>query len=157
MKRIALIVGALVLTFAAGVAVGMRSVSIATSINPGLVNALNSVGQNLFGFDVFSAQIHPPDPTLPPDAVQMDVVAHPPDPNSVIVPIPKIVNIAISNHPPDPNLELDCQIGLQMVLDPNGGNPTAPAVTAIYDSTVLTPVPGRPIGRAFCERVRVDP
>jgi len=147
MKRIALIVGALVLTFAAGVAVGMRSVSIATSINPGLVNALNSVGQNLFGFEVFGARIHPPGPNLP--AVQMDVVAHPPDPVNNIVPFPKIINVA---HPPDPTFPPSpCTVGMQVVLGSDD------FVTAIVNPVVvadglLTVTEGRPTG-AFCEAV----
>lgn len=44
----------------------------ATSINSGLVQAFNSVGQNLFGAAVFSAVTVPPNPTLPQGAVQLD-------------------------------------------------------------------------------------
>jgi hypothetical protein len=158
MKRVALFAGALVLTFAAGVAVGARSVSIATSINPGLVNALNSVGQNLFGFDVFAGSVVPADDSMLQGAVQMDLVAHPPDPfMPEVVGFPKIVNIAIG-HPPDPGFPPNpCRVALQMTVDPS--NPDGVLVTAIYDSSlvaegVVVVEPGRlDTTGAFCESV----
>lgn len=47
--------------------------SFATSINFGLVQALDSVGKNLFGSQVFSARALPPNPVFPAGAVQLDV------------------------------------------------------------------------------------
>jgi len=53
---------ALAMTFAAGVVVGMKSMPFATEVNPGPVNALDSVGQKPFGDEAFGASALPPDP-----------------------------------------------------------------------------------------------
>lgn len=60
--------------FAAGYAVA-AAVSFATSINTGLVQAIDSVGKNLFGSQVFSARTLPPSPIFPAGAVALDVAA----------------------------------------------------------------------------------
>ena len=51
----------------------VASVPFATQINQGLVQALNSVGQNLFGSAVFGARAHPPDPVYPIGGVKLDL------------------------------------------------------------------------------------
>jgi hypothetical protein len=60
--------------FGAGYAVA-SVLSFATSINLGLVQALDSVGKNLFGSQVFSARTLPPNPVFPAGAVALDVAA----------------------------------------------------------------------------------
>jgi hypothetical protein len=64
-----------VLAFAAGWT--SAGTLFATRVNTGLVQAFNSVGQNLFGEAAFGAVVVPPNPTVPPNpivpGVQMDV------------------------------------------------------------------------------------
>jgi hypothetical protein len=60
--------------FAAGY-VAATVLSFTTSINLGLVQAVDSVGKNLFGSEVFGARAVPPNPIFPAGAVQLDVAA----------------------------------------------------------------------------------
>ena len=60
--------------FAAGYAVA-AVLPFSTSINLGLVQALDSVGKNLFGSQVFSARALPPSPIFPAGAVALDVAS----------------------------------------------------------------------------------
>ena len=60
--------------FGAGYAVA-AVVSFATGINGGLVQALDSVGKNLFGSAVFSTVALPPSPIFPNGAMQLDIAA----------------------------------------------------------------------------------
>lgn len=67
MTGLALLLGG---AFAAGWV--SANLPIATSVNAGLVEALNSVGQNLFGSAVFAARLYPVDP-FGPDLLQIDL------------------------------------------------------------------------------------
>lgn len=60
--------------FVAGYAVA-SVLPFATSINLGLVQAIDSVGKNLFGSQVFSARALPPSPIFPAGAVALDVAS----------------------------------------------------------------------------------
>lgn len=60
--------------FAAGYALASVQ-AFSTSINTGLVQALDSVGKNLFGSEVFGARALPPNPIFPAGAVALDVAA----------------------------------------------------------------------------------
>ncbi len=74
--RIVSLLVVLVVVFASGYAAAM--LSIATNANAGLVKALNSVGQNLFGRDIFGAEFMPTDPCIGficQNGVQIDLAA----------------------------------------------------------------------------------
>jgi hypothetical protein len=58
--------------FAAGYALA-AVLPFSTSINTGLVQALDSVGKSLYGSQVFSARALPPNPVFPSGAVALDV------------------------------------------------------------------------------------
>jgi hypothetical protein len=60
--------------FAAGYALA-AVLPFSFSINAGLVQALDSVGKNLFGSEVFGARALPPNPVFPAGAVALDVAA----------------------------------------------------------------------------------
>ena len=60
--------------FAAGYAMA-TVLPFATSINLGLVQALDSVGKSLYGSQVFSARTLPPSPIFPAGAVALDVAS----------------------------------------------------------------------------------
>jgi hypothetical protein len=158
MKRILFTAGALMLTFTAGVATGMKSEPFATTINAGLVNALNSVGQNLFGTSAFGARIQPPTPVRP-ESVQIDIVAIPWEdfglPPSPIM--PKIINLVVG-YPPD---EVHpCRIGMQITVEADGTmngiiNPDVQVAHLGFMQGVETlgPTDGRAVaivGTAFC-------
>lgn len=152
MKRMLFSLGALIFTFAAGVAIGKQSVGYASEINTGLVNAMNSVGQNLFGSSAFGASYYPPDPVFPVGAVQLDVVSRvgiPPVDDDL--PFPKMINVVVG-YPPDP-IQPECMIGMQITLGADG------TIAGIYDPNVqdlhpellnFTLEPGTPGGTAFC-------
>ena len=65
------VIAAVAVAFAAGWATA--GTLYATRINAGLVQAFNSVGQDLFGEAVFGAAMVPPNPVLPQGAVQIDI------------------------------------------------------------------------------------
>jgi len=120
--------GAFLLTFGAGWVAG--STTTATTINRGLLTAFNSVGQNLFGTDVFSASLGSTETGLP--AVQLDL--------STDAGVPTVVNL----HPPNPNTPLECRaIGLQIQVTP--ATPDESAQTKVYyDPDSVQPVPTYP-------------
>ncbi len=147
MKRIAVVVGILLLTFGAGVATGMKSVPFATDVNAGLVNALNSVGQNLFDSDAFGASV-PPSPVQP--VVQVDVVGAPMEVGGVEPqPFRKIINIV---YPPDP-ANPECRIAIQLSLESDG------TAIGVIDNSVTDFFPrfGTPTGTAFCQTPAREP
>lgn len=91
--------------FTAGWAAGGSA--FASTLNTGLVAALNSVGQNLFGTAVFSASA-PPDPVLPADPMRLDFgdnsllpitlnVFWPPDPVQPVDPCRSYLQVAIAD------------------------------------------------------------
>lgn len=82
----------------------------ATSVNPGLVNALDSVGKNLFGSAVF-AVAWPPTPITPTEPVRLFVAD-----NSQI---PLALNVFWPPNPITPT-EL-CHSYLQVSVDPGAG------------------------------------
>jgi len=151
MKRKLLIAFSFLLTFVAGLVTGATG-GFTTEPNEGLVEALDSVGKNLFGYGMFGAQInHPPDP-VEPDEVQVDFALYPPDP---IYPglFPKRINFAFypavpSEHPPDP-----CRTGLQINIAADG------SMSGIIDPDLLPsfelqytedPIPG-----AYCDNTAI--
>lgn len=86
----------------------------ATRVNAGLVNAFNSVGQNLFGEAAFGAVVVPPNPTVPPNpivpAVQMDF--------ALDTRIPTFVGVVSPTEPCRRFAQLEIQDGtLTMAVD----------------------------------------
>lgn len=103
----------------------------ATSVNSGLVNALNSVGQNLFGSAVFRA-VQPADPVLPSDPIRVFFAD-----NSRI---PLAFNVFA---PPDPITPTNpCRSYLQVSVDPVAGVVVKydPAAVPAGFSTDMQPV-----------------
>jgi len=139
-KRVltAMVSGAFLLTFAAGWVAG--STTTATTINRGLLTAFDSVGQNMFGTDVFSASLGTTETGLP--AVQLDL--------STDAGVPTVVNL----HPPSPNTgPLQCKdIGLQIQVTPATAD--EPAQTRVYyDPDSVQPVPAPPYPPSPCQPV----
>lgn len=134
------------LAYAAGMASAGEKTGFEASVNKGLVNAFNSVGQNLFGSEAFGATVRfgaPPDDGTP-QAVQMDIVCQAPPEDDTPVAFQRIVNIV---YPPDEvHPENGCRIGLQLVLDEVG-------VTAIVSPDVpeFMTISGVPSGEPFCD------
>jgi len=110
----------------------------ATQINKGLVNAFNSVGQNLFGSAVFGARVIPPDPIFPTDTVQLDVADD--------TRIPVVLN---AFAPPNPLTPTDpCRTYVQVVVGDGGVrvtvDPDAPeGVLEVSSLAAVTPSPAR--------------
>lgn len=102
------IVWIVALSLALGFAAGWAGNEFATQVNPGLVNALDSVGENLFGEAVFSSLVHPPDPNRGTDeAVRLDFAED--------AQIPILLNVF---HPPGPSEP--CRSFLQVEISPLG-------------------------------------
>lgn len=101
---------ALGVAFAAGWA--GANTSFATSINPGLVRALNVVGQDLFGSAVFGARRVPPNPIYPTDPirVQLDLAS-----DSQIA---TALNLFYPVDPVIPNSV--CRVVAQLAVTPQG-------------------------------------
>lgn len=96
-------------------------VKFADKVNSGLVTALNSVGQNLFGSAVFNVQ-HPVDPAIPGDPLRLFYAA-----NSHV---PAQFNVFI---PPNPVFPVDpCHTFLQVSVTPAGTDLPA-RVELLYD------------------------
>lgn len=129
---------AFLLTFGAGWVAG--STTTATTINRGLLTAVDSVGQNLFGTGVFSASLGTTEAGLP--AVQLDL--------STDAGVPTVVNL----HPPNPNTDpLQCRdIGLQIQLTPATADEPA-QTTVYYDPDSVQPVPAPPFPPSPCQPV----
>jgi hypothetical protein len=84
--------------------------TFATRINRGLVNAFNSVGQNLFGSAVFGARVVPPNPTFPTSTVQLDFADD--------TRIPVVLN---AFAPPSPLIPTDpCRTYVQVAIGDGG-------------------------------------
>jgi hypothetical protein len=145
MKRACFMVAVLLLTFTAGIVIGATSSPVKTTINDGLVMALDSVGKNLFGDRMFAASVENLGEPVQSEGVQMDVVMYPPDP---VFPelFPKQINFAY--YPLDP-ADTSCRIGLQINIAADG------STSAIINPDILPtfeiqatedPIPG-----AFCD------
>ena len=127
-------------SFAAGWAVGDSA--FATSVNSGLVTAMNSVGQNLFGTAVFGVTV-PPNPIVPPNPTRLDF-----GDNSLL---PITLNVFNKQTPTDP-----CRSYLQVAIAdgdvvltydptyaPEGFSATAVAadLSTVYPATSQCPAP----------------
>ena len=129
MKSRLITAGAFLITFVTGLVIGATG-AFTTVPNEGLVQALDSVGKNLFGYGMFGAQINQsPEPNEPAE-VQIDLVMYPPDP---IYPelFPKRINFAFypavpSEQPPDP-----CRTGLQINIAADG------SISGIIDPDIV--------------------
>lgn len=130
--------------FAAGYAVA-SVLPFATSINLGLVQALDSVGKNLFGSQVFSARALPPNPIFPAGAVALDVASDSRIGTSIGVFIPN-----------DPVQSGPCaQIASIDIVPPSGGLGEGPGSYRLrYDPSRLVAepatLPPSPINVARC-------
>lgn len=130
--------------FGAGYAVA-SVLSFATSINLGLVQALDSVGKNLFGSQVFGARTLPPSPIFPAGAVALDVAAD--------SRIGASIGVFFPNDPIQPS---PCtQIAALDVIPPSGGLGEGPGSYRLrYDPSRLVPeattLPPNPINVARC-------
>jgi hypothetical protein len=78
--------------------------AFATSVNSGLVTALNSVGQNLFGVQ------WPTDPLTPPDPIRLDFGDN--------AQLPVTVNVFNKQFPGDPTAP--CRSYLQVAIKERG-------------------------------------
>lgn len=110
--------------FFAGWAFGATAIS--ERVTSGLVQAMHSVGANLFGTQIFAAGIidpgiYPPDPINEARAVQLDF--------SDASEIPLVVNLF---QPPDP-IEPICRPYAQFVVSPSDG------VALLYDPAFVDP------------------
>lgn len=141
MKNYAILVTASCFMFIAGLALGASG--YAQYINTGLVEAWNSVGKNLFGYQAFSATFVPEYDDE--EAIQVDFVI-PPDGVSGSG-FRRVINIVL---PPDPVLGPDeCFTAFQVEIDAFGGvrgiiNPD------IYEFRDFPIFEGEPEGLAFC-------
>jgi len=150
MKRKILLVPGFLLTFCAGIVIGAIG-PFTTEPNEGLVEALDSVGKNLFGYGMFGAQLNPTTPSGP-DQVQIDLVVYPPDPVYPTL-FPKRVNFAFyptvpSDHPPDP-----CKTGLQINIAPDGSlsGIIDPDIVPVFEiQTAEVGIPG-----AYCDNTAI--
>ena len=107
----------------------------ATNVNKGLVNAINSVGQNLFGSAVFSAI--PPNPIIPLDPVRLFI--------SDDSKLPVAFDVF---HPPDPVIPVDpCRVYAQLQV-------ASGEVKLLVDSSVAQD--GIPIESADLSGLRPD-
>lgn len=109
-RRVAVSLALTLGAFAAGWV--SANIPFATSVNTGLVRALNSVGQDLFGAAVFSARTIPNDPVFPNDPirVQLDFAYD--------SQIPTAVNLFL---PPNPIQPVDpCRVAAQLRLNGDG-------------------------------------
>lgn len=129
MRRYRPIATALIV-FTVGTTAGWAAAStrFATDINKGLVTALNSVGQNLFGTAVFAAYT-PPDPIFPADPMRIDFAA-----NSRL---PLAFNVF---SPPNPIVPNDsCRTAVQVRFFPASPETAARAVLTIDEAAGFTP------------------
>ena len=116
--------------FTVGTTAGWAAAStrFATDLNKGLVTALNSVGQNLFGTAVFAASL-PADPWRPPDPIRIDFAA-----NSRL---PLAFNVF---SPPNPIVPNDgCHAAVQVRFVPASPGHLAQAVVTIDENAGFTP------------------
>lgn len=146
---LALAVG-LPVAYSAGTASASSGNDFETSVNAGLVNAFDSVGQNLFGSQAFGATaLSLPTSGSKPYAVQLDIVCETPPVDGSPAAFQRIVNIV---YPPDPIMPgASCQIGVQLLIDENG-------VTAVVDPIVAPDfllTTGWPTGVAFCDSTSI--
>jgi len=114
-------------------------------INRGLINALASVGENLFGDGNFSASVvgsPPPDDGSPaPDVVQIDLASGTPPDDS----IPVYLNVF--SPPPDDNFDgcvATAQIavtsdGVRVIINPEVVSPTGGGIMAEYGAPLGQP------------------
>jgi hypothetical protein len=101
-----------------------------TSVNTGLVNALDSIGRNVLGDAVFRA--YPPSPAFPVDPMRIDIAAD--------TLIPTAVGVFYPGQPINPGV---CHWVVQITAVRNLIE-GVPQVTVVYDPNAVTPVPQFP-------------
>jgi hypothetical protein len=111
-------------------ALAATSVPFQTSVNAGLVNALDSIGRNVLGDAVFRA--YPPSPATPQDPWRIDIAAD--------TLIPTAVGVFWPGDPVNPGV---CHRVVQITAARNLIE-GVPQVTVVYDPNQVTPVPQYP-------------
>jgi hypothetical protein len=127
--------------FAAGYVVGGSE--FATQVNPGLVQALDSVGKNLFGSAVFGVFL-PQEPAVPTDPWRIDIAENTQIPVALSVFVPP--NPIIPNDTCHAYLKVELSGGAALVkydpfFAPDGFQMQAADLSAIVPNTSQCPAP----------------
>jgi len=104
--------------------------NVATEVNRGLVQALNSVGQNLWGSAIFSARLWPVDPCNKlrcPSGVQLDLASDVAFPTRLNVFVPPDVFIPVDPCRVVTQLQVGVEGEVAVYHDPDGAVDLIPA------------------------------